>query len=796
MQVFETVIDFFVFIISQFSTREIAFACAFGILISGMCLYVGVVLRPHLRFMQAVRAGNVAVRSAKANTTWSGEDKLVAVTKVIDKNYVLGVAWNAYRKGLRPNPKKTGELVNPVDPYGWFAMERLPGRGYEKWATTLAGVSLTVGLLFTFVGLTAALFRVGEAGADTAQLRLAIAEILRISSAKFVTSMAGIMAYIGWILVARAHSSAQSKIVLEFADQVQSLTAPVTPEALLLDQLDQAREQTSRLKTLADDMAVAFDTSLNKMLGQRIDALPATLSETIRPALESSVRPVVDAINGMGSAIGSGNHAALEGLISGLVSGVHDATGREMGLLVDAMREAAGELKTAKSSISAGGAEFGDVLARAAEGMSASSTRMAEAMERRAGDIDARMQRIDETLISSADRLDIMGKTMSTQMTDGLRSAMEGMSAAATAGAAAAREHAQAGGIAFGDILAQAAESMNASSRRMADAMESRAGDIDARMRKIEDALSTGASRFDTMGTAISEQMADGLRKAMESIASAAQSGAAAAREHAQAELTPILSELKNLMGEIRNSAEESRGALIEGGKAAANDLGTALSSAGGVLSDASSRASDLLVQSFENATSRMVSAVEGALSGYRTATEALADRLDVVEQSFGSLDQSVRRNIGQLDEANGALTAAGRTFGTVSDQMQRAAAPVVTTLQTLQAAASATQTTLSLVQETSSAIRASATAATASSQSAVSAFRSYEQRFAGVDASLGQTIAKMRDGVVELGNHVTDVVSKYDQHLARAVGQLRSGVEEISAAVEDIGAKLSEAAD
>ena len=705
MQIFETVIDFFVFIISQFSNREIAFACAFAILISGVCLYVGVVLRPHLRFMRAVRAGNAAIRSAKENTAWSSEDKLVAVTKVLDKNFVLETAWNAYRKGLRPNPKKAGEFVNPVDPYGWFAMERLPGRGYEKWATTLAGVSLTVGLLFTFVGLTAALFRVGEAGADTAQLRLAISEILRISSAKFVTSMAGIMAYIGWILVARAHSSAQSKIVLEFANQVQSLTAPVTPEALLLDQLDQAREQTSRLKTLADDMAVTFDTSLNKVLGQRMDTLPAVLGETIRPALESSVRPVVDAINGMGHSIGSGNHAALEELISGLVSGVHDATGREMGLLVDAMREAAGELKTVKSGISEGGAEFGDVLARAAEGMSASSMRMAEAME-------------------------------------------------------------------------------------------SRAGDIDARMRKIEDALSIGASRFDMMGTTMSEQMADGLRKAMESIASAAQSGAATAREHAQAELTPILSELKSLMGEIRNSAEESRVALVAGGKTAANDLGTAVSRVGGVLSDASSQASDVLVQSFANATSRMVSAVENALGGYRTATEALADRLDVVEQSFGSLDQSVRRNVDQLDQANGALTAAGRAFGTVSDQMQRAAAPVITTLQTMEAAASATRDTLSLVQETSSAIRASATAATASSQSAVSAFRSYEQRFAGVDASLGQTIAKMRDGVVELGNHVTDVVSKYDQHLARAVGQLRSGVEEISAAVEDIGAKLSEAAD
>ena len=64
---------------------------------------------------------------------------------------------------------------------------------------------------------------------------------------------------------------------------------------------------------------------------------------------------------------GQSNQAALEGMINGLMSGVRDATGREMGLLVEAMREAAGELKAAKSGIGDGGAEFGQTLARELE---------------------------------------------------------------------------------------------------------------------------------------------------------------------------------------------------------------------------------------------------------------------------------------------------------------------------------------------------------------------------------------------------------------------------------------------
>ena len=303
---------------------------------------------------------------------------------------------------------------------------------------------LTVGLLFTFVGLTAALLKVGEAGADTAQLRLAIAEILRISSAKFITSMAGILAYIGWTLVARSYASAQSKATAALATAIQALSAPLTPEAVLLDQLDEARAQTKRLKTLSDDMAVAFDASLNKVVGQRLDALPSAVGQFLQPALEQSVRPVVQAIESMGGAIGAGNHAAIHDMVSGLMSSIKDATGTEMDLLTSSMREAAGELKAAKTGIGDGGTEFGQSLARAAEGMTLASARMAEAMEQRVGEIDARMSRIDAVLSSGADRLDSMGGSITERMAEGLRQAMETIAAVATAGAAKARDQAQA----------------------------------------------------------------------------------------------------------------------------------------------------------------------------------------------------------------------------------------------------------------------------------------------------------------------------------------------------------------
>ena len=686
--------------IGHFDTTEIAFEVASVILLASLAIWGGFVLRPHLSFLKAMRAATNLVAVTARNGKLTSDDKLAVLNKGLKGNAVVWEAWIPYVKSLRNDPSRKGERVNPIDPYAWFSVDRLPGRGYEKWATTMAGVSLTVGLLFTFIGLTAALLKVGEAGADTAQLRLAISDILRISSAKFITSMAGIVAYIGWTLVARAHMSSQSKLATKFASAIQTLSAPVTPEAVLMDQLAQAEEQTRLMRTQADDMAVAFDMKI----GQRFDALPAAVSAVLQPALENSMRPVVAAIQDMGTTIGAGNQAAVGGMLKDLMSGVHDATGRDMSVLAESMRNAAAELTAAKSGIGSGGAEFGEMLARA-----------------------------------SSD--------------------------------------------------------MNAASARMADAMESRIGDLDNRMKSIDDVLSSGASRIDAMGTGMSDRLAEGLRHAMESIASASTAGADVARQHAQAGLAPVLSELTSLMSEMKKSADESRGALVDGGQSAARHLAEALANVGKELSSASTQASTELAGAFQSSTTRMLAAVEESVSGYRVATEALSARLAVVERGFGDLNAAVQRNVGHLETVGTSLTAAGRDFGAASDQLREATLPVLSTLETVSNAATGAREALQLVQETGGAMRDAASAMADASEAAISAFASYEKRFDGVDASLGQTVATLRDGVIELGTRVSEVVQSYDEHLAKAVNSLSGGVNELVEAVDGIGARVTAAA-
>ncbi len=436
MKIFETIVGLIVTLISSFASKEIAFAFAFAILGSSIGVWALWIYRPHRAFIKAVHSATSTVRSAVGDAKWKPEDRLAAINKSLSRNPVLSDLWRPYGSSLRADPRRPDQYINPIDPHAWFSVDRLPGRGYEKWASTLAGVFLTIGLFFTFVGLSAALFKVGEAGADTAQLRVAIADILKISSAKFITSMAGIIAYIGWTLVARHSASSQAKAASALATAIQGLSSPISPEALLLDSLEESREHTNQLKTLSDEMAIAFDASLNKVVGQRLDQL--------QPALEHSVRPVVDAIQNIGTNIGAGNQEALTNMITGLTSQVRNAAGQELGMLTEAMRDAARELVAAKSGIGDGGAEFSARLAQAAEGMNLAASRIADSMDQRVREIEARMSRIDSVLSNGAERLDNMGASMSERMTEGLRHAMDSIAAAATAGALTARGQAEA----------------------------------------------------------------------------------------------------------------------------------------------------------------------------------------------------------------------------------------------------------------------------------------------------------------------------------------------------------------
>ena len=196
--------DFILTPIALFSGRSLAVGIALSILGAALLLWLLTLVPAERRFLGPLRQIARALRVLRGKeiapeAAFAEADTLFAATD-------LALAWRRYRSRVE---FEDGQAMSYADPGDFFALVYLPGHGYPKWSATLAGVFLTVGLFFTFVGLSAALLQLGGDGHDSlspAQLKRAVEGILAVSSVKFITSIAGILAYIFWSVVARQQS--------------------------------------------------------------------------------------------------------------------------------------------------------------------------------------------------------------------------------------------------------------------------------------------------------------------------------------------------------------------------------------------------------------------------------------------------------------------------------------------------------------------------------------------------------------------------------------------------------------
>lgn len=219
----ERLVDLVLFPISLFSGKTLAVSIALLVLGSALALWLLISFVYERPFLAVYGQLTKAIEAARKQGI-SQEDVVAEVRGafVISR---LADGWEQYSASL---DFSDGKVFNYTDPSPFFDGDRLEGHNYPKWSATLGGVFLTIGLFFTFVGLSAALLQVagdGHGGAlSPDKLRSAVENILGISSVKFITSLAGILAYIGWSLAARSQSDAQDRVIGRLVAEIRRLS--------------------------------------------------------------------------------------------------------------------------------------------------------------------------------------------------------------------------------------------------------------------------------------------------------------------------------------------------------------------------------------------------------------------------------------------------------------------------------------------------------------------------------------------------------------------------------------------
>ncbi len=440
--------------IALFSGKPLAVSLALGILGVALALWLGALLPTERRFVGKLRRLATAVRAQRL-ARGSQESQFAEIDRVFAKSD-LALAWRRYRSSIE---FEDGDASNYADPADFFSLAYLPGHGYPKWSSTLAGVFLTVGLFFTFVGLSAALLKLAGDGHDSlapAELKIAVEGILAVSSVKFITSIAGILAYIFWSVIARQQSATQAGAEDFLLEELRALSTYVAPEMLLRRQLRLA------------------------------EALPQTIAASVGASVAETFAPIRDEIAAMSARIGQANTNVAESAGAAFGSMMQDRIGRHLETFGAQLGATLASLEALPGKFHDAEAGFGGQIGRGADELSASVQRMVAAL---------------------AQGQDGMATTLA-----GFEQKIAGIPAAL---AAASQQSSQ-------DMSAAMRQTLDAAAHTAAEANRASAHTFSARVEEMSATIAAVAASLSQAGQSSGAHMAEGAQKFSQSAENAA----------------------------------------------------------------------------------------------------------------------------------------------------------------------------------------------------------------------------------------------------------------------------------
>jgi hypothetical protein len=626
--------DFILTPIALFSGRSLAVGIALSILGAALLLWLLTLVPAERRFLGPLRQIARALRALRGKeiapeAAFAEADTLFAATE-------LAPAWRRYRSGIE---FEHGQALSYSDPADFFALVHLPGHSYPKWSSTLAGVFLTVGLFFTFVGLSAALLQLGGDGHDSLspeQLKRAVEGILAVSSVKFITSIAGILAYIFWSVVARQQSGAQTLAEEDLLREIRALSTYVAPEMILRRQLRLAESQNAQFGALAENLSSRLDAAFSKM------------SQTLSDGAASAFTPLRDEIAAMSARVGEANAGVAESAGATFGALWQDGIGRHLESFGTQMGALLGALDAMPRKFAEVERGFGGEIGRGADELTQSAGRMATLMEQSqdrmaatlaafelkiadlpaafaatsqqgARDMSAALRQTLENVHQSAEESSrVHAETMSARI-DSVANALASAASALTKAGADSRAQMTEGA----KIVSASGEESAARLTRMVEAFAAAVGRLSTRLDQTEHALGAHNERLDKSGEIVSG-------------ASSNLAQAAGAMEGAAAPLTDATHTFREAMVGLGEAARR-----IEVISASGDQIASHIAAYGAQMSHS--------LASFESVSD----AVKATQAGFG----------DEIGRGAGELSQSASRMAQQMEQAQDRLATTLAAF-------------------------------------------------------------------------------------------------------------------------------------
>ena len=491
-------------------------------------------IAPWLRSLKGAEA-----RVAEAADATGFFDRFADIDAAIGDDERLGHGWGEFKESLIiPDGAAARRLIrNTARPQLYLnvpaAVEAgLPLPSYLALPNFFVGL----GLLFTFIGLVAALHFAAEGvtSADVAEAQQSLQSLLKAATFKFMTSITG-------VFISLALSALFRRLVRTLQMRFEGLCAAlekrldyVSAASLADEQLQELSKQTLTLERFNTDFAV----ELAQVLDDR-------LNRTLTASLSQAVQPVVQAVEGLSGNMGSMNQGAIESMIRDFQTGLKQSAGDELGSVVSALGQVRETLERASAGLQANGADFGSRL-----------DKVAEQIEER---LDKATRSMGDGLAGTMTEIKGLLQDLGTRLHDDARRASEGMAEANQRTLNALNE----AGVAFSAELRQTgaefAQTLGGSLAVLPQ-FERTLNALDGRFARQVEAFDKSTERLQDLAAQL-EQSNRSLKDAAAPIASTASTFSAAAQriEAASGALHATSGRIAELNTQLKDTFEANR---------------------------------------------------------------------------------------------------------------------------------------------------------------------------------------------------------------------------------------------
>jgi len=297
-------------------------------------------------------------------------DKHVRELQQID---CLRELWQQYQETLiiPPPPRQdvAAEISKPMRqavhltarPQRYFTLESVLGaRRNLSQLYAFPNYLIGLGLLFTFLGLAAAIAVAQHDLATASASTEGLQKLLRVASTKFITSVFAILLSLVLSVIQRRLFNNLRKQIHDFCIGLEMRTEFVPAEKLLHSSLLVQEEQKFHLANLADNITLKFESIMNH-------ALPKSVSE--------AMAPLVDTLKKIAERDHSSNEGALKAVLEEFLRNMHQHTGEGMNQMVNNIKALTSNLDQLVGKIEGFGGNFGQEMGNATQ-------KMAETMDR------------------------------------------------------------------------------------------------------------------------------------------------------------------------------------------------------------------------------------------------------------------------------------------------------------------------------------------------------------------------------------------------------------------------------